>query len=182
MISFEIQPPKNLDKIIRVLSLIPGGLERAANSAIRRTLKGGRQDAGRKIAQRYTSPASLITKTILTKINGLTGEMTSKGSRNPIERFKINPKSRPRKMPPGGVYAQIVRGQGGNIRRAFLQKNGGVYERVGTSRFPLRRFYSPAAPQMLSVPPVSSFIVQKMEQRLGKNLEHEMNAVLGGFL
>ena len=182
MIQFRIKPPKNLDRIIKILGLIPGALEKAGANAVRRTLKGGRQDAARKIAQRYTSSVSLVTKTIQTRASSLHGEMGSSGSRNPMEKFKINPKKRPRVMPPNGVFAQIVRGQGGNIRRAFLQKNGGVYERVGRERFPLRRFYSPSAPGMLAVPPVSSYIVQKMEERLGVNLEHAMQAVVGGFL
>lgn len=182
MITFEVRPPRNLDKIIRALSLIPGGVERAGKSAVQRTLKGGRKDAGTKIKQRYTIPAGAVLSTIKTRLNGLHGEMGSNGSRNPMERFKINPKKRPRIMPPGGVHALIVRGQGGNIRRAFLQKNGGVYERVGRARYPLRRFYSPSAPGMLAVPPVSSFIVNKMEERLEKNLIHGMQAVLGGFV
>lgn len=182
MMTLEILPPPNLAAIAAKLAKIPGAMERAGRSAVRRTMKGGRQDAARKIAQRYTIRTGLVISTIRTRLSGMVGEMKSSGSRHPMEKFQIRPKRRPRIMPAGGVHALIVRGQGGMLPHAFLQRNGGVYERVSASRFPLRRLYSPSSPGMLAVPPVSSYIVTKMEERLGINLEHEARAVLGGFL
>lgn len=182
MIHFEIKPPRNIEPILRILRTIPGGVEKAGADAVRRTIRGGRKDAAQKIKERYTIPYGVVMKTLKTRSSGLHGEMGSSGSRNPMEKFKITPKKRPRAMPPGGVFAQIVRGQGGNIRRAFLQKNGSVYERVGRERFPLRRFYSPSAPGMISSPKVSSYIVDKMQERLTKSLNHAMQAILSGYL
>lgn len=171
-----------LDEAIKVLSKSPSGLDRAIRSAVRRTLRGAKKDAGTKVKQRYTINAGEVIRTIRLSQSGFSGSMTSSGSRNPLRKFNIRPRSRPRKMPPGGVFAQVVRGQGGSIFHAFLQRSGSVVERVGRSRFPLRTLKTVAAPQMLSNQHVGPFIEARMFERLGINLEHEIGAVLGGFL
>lgn len=170
-----------LDAAIQKLSNVDEGkLRRALRSAVMRTLRGAKKDAGTKVKQRYTIAASKITRTIKLKASGLSGSMTSSGPRNKLSEFILRPKSRPRKMPPGGVYVQNVRGQGGQIRRAFIQKNGQPYERTGASRFPIKRLTGPSAPGMLGNPHVAPFIVRKMEERIGVNIEHEV-AALGFF-
>ena len=181
MITIHIEPPPNLDSVASRLAHIPGGLERAARQAVTRTLRGGRQDAARKIGQRYTIKVGEVTKTIRLKNSGLSGEMTSRGSRNPLKKFRIKPRSRPKRMPPGGVFAQNVKGQGGFIRHGFLQRSGNVYERVGRPRFPIRHLKGPSAPGMLGNPHVGPYIEQKMFERMQINLDHAMNAILGGF-
>lgn len=170
-----------LDEAVAALSKSPTGLDRAVRSAVRRTLRGAKKDAGSKVKQRYTINAGEVIRTIRLSQSGFSGSMTSSGPRNQLKKFNIRPRSRPRKMPPGGVFAQNVRGQGGMIHRAFLQRSGGVYERVGQPRFPIRQLKGPSAPGMLSSPPVSSFIVANMERRLGINLEHELSAAMGGL-
>ena len=170
---------RGLDEAISRLSRSPNGLDRAIRSAVRRTLRGAKKDAGTKVKQRYTINAGEVIRTIKLRQSGYSGAMTSSGARNPLKKFNIRPRSRPRKMPPGGVFAQNVRGQGGMIRRAFLQRSGNVYERVGRPRFPIRHLKGPSAPGMLSSPPVSSFIVAHMAQRLAINLDHELAFFLG---
>ena len=171
-----------LDEAVAALSKSPNGLVKAVKSAVRRTLRGAKKDAGTKIKQRYTINAGEVTKTIKLHQSGFSGSMTSSGSRNPLKKFNIRPRSRPRRMPPGGVFAQNVRGQGGQIYHAFLQRSGGVFERIGRSRFPIHQLKGPSAPGMLSNPVVGPWIEAKMAQRLGINLEHELAAVLGDFL
>lgn len=157
-------------------------LRRALRIAVNRTLKGAQKDAGTKIKERYTINAGHVTSTIRLKSSGLSGAMTSTGGRNKLSRFLLRPKSRPRRMPSGGVFVQNVKGQGGYLRRGFLQRNGEPYERVGTARFPIRRFTGPSAPGMLSSPPVSSYIVAHMRERLEINVMHSLNAIAGGFI
>lgn len=168
-----------LNEAIERLSRSPSGLDRAIRSAVRRTLRGGKKDAGTKVKQRYTIKAGEVIRTIRLKQSGFSGSMTSSGSRNPLKKFMIRPRSRPRKMPAGGVFAMNVIGQGGQIRRAFLMRSGNVFERVGRSRYPIKPITGPAAPGMLSSPPVSSFIVAHMSQRLAINLDHELAFFLG---
>lgn len=78
-------------------------------------------------------------------------------------------------MPPGGVFANVVRGQGGMIRHAFLQRSGGVYERVGRPRFPIRQLKTVSLPGMASK--VGEKVIARMGERLGIELEH----ALGGM-
>ena len=170
---------RGLEAAIAKLSQSPTGLDRAIKSAVRRTLRGAKKDAGTKVKQRYTINAGEVIKTIRLQQSGYSGAMTSSGSRNQLRKFNIRPKSRPRKMPPGGVFAQNVRGQGGMIRRAFLQRSGGVFERVGTSRFPIKQLKGPSAPGMLSNPIVGPWIEAKMAERRGINLDHELAFFLG---
>lgn len=180
---FTITSP-NLDAAIKRLETFNDDrrLRRAVRSAIERTLRGAKKDAGSKVKSRYTINAGHVIETIRLKNSGLSGEMTSKGGRNKLSLFKLRPSARPRRMPAGGVFVQNVKGQGGYLRRGFLQRNGEPYERVSTSRYPLRRFSGPSAPGMLSSPPVSSFIVANMRERLEINLAHELSAVAGGFI
>lgn len=173
--------PVNLENIVRQMSLMPQNVERAARSAVRRTLRGGRQDISRKIGQRYTIKVSAVTKTLRITSSGLSGEITSRGGRNPLEKFKTRPKRRPKRPPAGGVFAQVVKGQGGNLPHAFLQRSGGVYERVGKKRFPIRRIKGPSAPGMLGNAVVAPDIQAKLAERLGINFAHEANAFLAGY-
>lgn len=168
-----------LNEAIERLSRSPSGLDRAIRSAVRRTLRGGKKDAGTKVKQRYTIKAGEVIRTIKLRQSGFSGSMTSSGSRNPLKKFMIRPRSRPRKMPPGGVFAMNVIGQGGQIRRAFLMRSGNVFERVGRSRYPIKHITGPAAPQMLGNPVVGPWIEAKMYQRLGINLDHELAYFLG---
>ena len=179
MITIRIEPPANLQALINRVSMIPSGLERAATRAVRRTLRGGKQDASRKIAQRYTIRAGVVVKTIRLTQSGFSGEMSSRGGINPLRLFRLKPKSRPRKMPAGGVFVQNVKGQGGYIRKGFLTRGGNVVSRIGASRYPLRGHGGPSSPGMLSK--VGDEVSDKMFQRLTINLDHELSAVLGGF-
>ena len=142
-----------------------------------RTLKGAKKDAGTKVKQRYTIAAGKVTSSIKLKCSGLSGSMTSSGGRNKLPSFILRPKSRPKRPPAGGVYAQVVRGQGGQIPHAFIQKNGQPYERTTPRRFPIKRLTTVSNPGMLSNPHVAPFIVRKMEQRIGINVEHEVAAI-----
>lgn len=168
-----------LDEAISRLSRSPTGLDRAIRSAVRRTLRGAKKFAGSKASARYLIGAGEVLRSIKLKQSGYNGAMTSSGARNPLKKFNIRPRSRPRKMPPGGVFAQVVRGQGGQIRRAFLQRSGSVVERVGAPRFPIRQLKTVAVPQMLSNPHVGPQIEANMAQRLGINLDHELAYFLG---
>lgn len=78
-------------------------------------------------------------------------------------------------MPPGGVFANVVRGQGGMIRRGFLQRSGGVYERVGTSRFPIKQL------KTVSLPGMASRVGEHVESRMAERLGIEITAAIGGL-
>lgn len=150
------------------------GLRQRLTSAVRRTLQDARQFGRGKVDERYTARGAGKMGSQSLKASGLSGSLTIGGRRNQLKKFIINPRSRPRRMPQGGVFASVVRGQGGSIRRAFLQRNGGVYERTGTSRYPIRQLKTISAGGMWKA--VSEPVVSRMSARLGM----ELDAALGG--
>ena len=165
------------DAVQKLSNFNDGKLRRALRSAVMRTLKGAKRDAGQKVKQRYTIASGKVTSSIKLKCSGLSGSMTSSGGRNPLPNFILRPKSRPKRPPAGGVYAQVVRGQGGQIQHAFIQRNGQPYERTTPRRFPIKRLTTVSNPGMLSNPHVAPFIVRKMEERIGVNVSHEVAAI-----
>lgn len=150
------------------------GLRQRLTGAVRRTLQDARSFGRGKVTQRYAARNAGNIGSQSLKAAGLNGILTIGGRRNQLKKFIINPRSRPKKMPAGGVYAQVVRGQGGQIRRAFLQRSGGVFERTGASRYPIRQLKTIAAPGMWKA--VSEPVVARMSRRLGL----ELDAALGG--
>lgn len=170
---------RGLDEAIERLNRSPAGLERGVRSAIRRTLRGAKSTASQLVHARYVKNAGAFVKTLRLKQSGFSGSMTSTGSRTPLKKFIVRPSSRPRKMPPGGVHATVVRGQGGQILHAFLQRSGSVVERVGRSRFPIRQLKSVSPPGAFGNPRVGPKIEANIYERLGVNLNHELAYFLG---
>lgn len=169
--------PINLEPVIAALARVPGGIERAARNSIRRTLKGGRKDAGTLTRRRYTLPAGIVTGSLSIKVSGMSGEMRSRGERNPLEKAQTNPKGRIKRR---GRYirAEVVRGQGGILPKAFRINGAAIFERVGGSRYPIQRLKTVAAPQMVGHPSISEPIADKMAQRFSINFLHEAAHIL----
>lgn len=170
---------RGLDEAISRLNRGTSGLERGIRSAVRRTLRGAKKTASQLVHARYVKNAGAFVSTLRLKQSGFSGSMTSAGARTPLKKFLVKPSSRPRKMPPGGVHATVVRGQGGQILHAFLQRSGGVFERVGRSRFPIRQLKSVSPPGAFGNPHVGPKIEANMAQRLQVNLDHELAYFLG---
>ena len=103
--------------------------------------------------------------------------MRSRGERNPLEKAQTNPKGRIKRR---GRYirAEVVRGQGGILPKAFRINGAAIFERVGGSRYPIQRLKTVAAPQMVGHPSISEPIADKMAQRFSINFLHEAAHIL----
>lgn len=174
-----------LNRAVVMLANIPGAAEKAEKTAIKKTVKGIRRFAAQKVREEYTIQGKYVTRTLSTSFNGASGELRSKGGVNDLRYFKTNPKNRTKRKPRNGIFAQVRRSGGGRLPHAFIAGMGsghvGVFERVGRSRFPIKKMTGPATPSMLANPNVSEKIVEKMEERLNVNVDHEINAFLNGF-
>lgn len=167
-----------LDAAIRSLEKIqPGQLQRALRQAVMKTLRQAKRAAGEKISSRYTISATKVTKTIKLKSRGLNGSMTSTGGRHSLKEFQIHPRNRPKKMPPGGVFAMNVRGQGGYLRHAFIWTTH-VFERMGCTRLKIRKLTGPSAPGMLSNPHVAPFIVRFLKKSAEATISDALAVVI----
>lgn len=143
-------------------------------TAVRNTLRDGKSELKNRITQRYTAKSPLSLGSVKTTASALNGSIKIGGGRNQLKRFIINPRSRPRRMPPGGVFANVVKGQGGMIKRAFLQR-GGVYERVGASRYPIKQI------KTVSLPSMASRVGERVEAKMAQRLGIELDTALGGL-
>lgn len=181
-----LQVSLNMSDVERMLAGVSqGAAERAIRSAISRTLKGARQEASRKAAERYTAKASSISKTLKVRVTGTVGELTSKSYRMSLTSFKHKPQKRPSKATKGNpyFYSEVIRGQRKLHEHAFLSSVSGshAFERLGKPRYPIKMLYGPSAAEMLGKPPTSTYIMAKMEERAQVNVLHEVSALLGGF-
>ena len=190
MIEIDAGTLKEAEELLKGL---PGAAEKAAKTAIRKTVRGAKQDAARKVKERYTIKPAYITRTIRFdfQAGGLAAAFRSKGRVNDLAYFKHRPQSVPKHRPPKGSYlfSQVIKGEGGTIEHAFLakMKSGhiGVFQRAGhgaqNSSLPIEKLSGPSTPQMLESPTVSAFIQKRMEERLQSNIDHEVNAFLMGY-
>lgn len=150
-------------------------LQTRLRTAVRNTLRAGKQELTTRIQARYTAKNPMSLGKTKTTASALNGSLKVGGGRNQLRKFIIRPTSRPRRMPPGGVFANVVRGQGGMIRRAFLQRSGGVFERVGTSRFPIKQL------KTVSLPGMASRVGEHVEAKMAERLGIEIPMALGGL-
>ena len=180
MINFRIEPV-NLDEVARGLSGIPGAIQKVTKRAIAKTLRFAKKDAKILSKRRYTLPPSIVSKSLTLSNFGMSGELSSWGSRNPLEKAKVNPKKRITKR---GKYirAEVVRGQGDIIKKAFWSPTigSGIYERLTENKFPLKRLKTVSAPQMLSHPSISTPIQNNIRENLSEIILAEAARVLGG--
>ncbi|WP_314905002.1 phage tail protein [Selenomonas artemidis] len=175
----------------RRLERLPGAARRAINTAIRKSISGAKQDAVRKVKERYTLRSVYITRTIKTYRTAFGASIISRGRVNDLAYFKTNPTRPPKRRPPKGkyLYSQVVKGEGGTIAHAFLarMKSGhvGVFQRAGHgaghASLPIEKLAGPSTPSMLGSPTVSAFIQKRMAERVSGNLDHEVNAFLMGY-
>lgn len=185
--------PSVLKNAQDMLKGIPGAAQKAAKTAIRKTVRGAKQDAVRKVKERYTIQPGSISCTIDTAMSGggLSGELRSKGRVNSLAAFKHNPRSVPKNRWPTGkyLYAQVIKGEGGTIAHAFLARmesgHVGIFQRgdhgeTNTST-PISELNGPSVPQMLESETICEFLQKRMGERLQSNMDHEVNAFLMGY-
>ena len=147
-----------------VLEKFPELANRAIRQAMRSTVRTAKQEAIDLATRRYTANGSIIRSAIKTSSGGNRGELKASGARNPLEKFIVTPKGA--RLGRGRyLHAEVVRGQGGNLSKAFWH-GGGVSERVGSERFPIRRLKSVSAPGMLAVEQVREPLMQVMNREV----------------
>lgn len=127
--------PRGQDEAARLLDSRP--VRSKITQAIRKTLTAGKREGRTLTTRRYTTDINRLGQ-IQSKARGLFGQIRISGSRNLIKRFKLDPATRPPHNPPGGLRVTIVRGQGGSLPHAFVNRAGIVFERTGKTRTPIR--------------------------------------------
>ena len=121
-------------------------LRPALNDVIRKVLTKAKPQVRSLVKTRYTYKGAVSPKV---RITGSSGTLTVSGRRNRIQRFQYKRPSKKRQM-----YAEVVRGQGGTIPRAWLWRGRGTYyRRLTEARRPIKSIYGPSVGEMAGKEP-----------------------------
>ena len=182
-----------LDKALRALAKVQGGLGKALERTLNRTGPGMRTDAVREIRAHYNLPVKRIRQDLsVTKASAKTGRLEvrvrAKGKKLPLIAFKTRPASPTTKPPKAGVLVSVRKDQAGKrLKRGFVARMGsghvGVFERKvaggkRAGRLPVAELMGPSMSGMLRNEDVQTNAHGKAQDRADKRLPHEVKHVL----
>ena len=175
MITVEL---RNIEQVSAAISHIPGTVEKAVKSSIKKTLTQSQKEAIRLVKNRYTSPINLFKTSLKKKVSGTQGRLDSQGSAIPLHKFQHSPNYRINRRGKF-IKATVVKGQGGILEKAFKSNSLPVlFEREGQPRLPIKKMFSVSAPQMLNAEPVREKVQDLTERFLAENFVAEVNKFL----
>ena len=175
-----------LDRVNAILASIGNGS--GAFKAIGAALKRA-GDSAKTMAGRYAAETYNISKGAFMSHCSITSQMTGGGggvagvslrfAGKVISLIEFGGTSG---GPQGGVSASPKR-SGGEIRRAFINAiygSQGVWERVGTARFPVEKKYGPSTGHMMQDDGVSEKLTDHIQNVFDQRIEHEITRILSG--
>ncbi len=180
MIRIEEVGQKKLDRVNLILSRIPGGAQKALNAALKRAADSGKTQAAKYASAIYNiSQGSFksLTNISASGAGGAQVTITYAGSIIPLTQFH------PSGGQQGGVSVSVKRGGGGPLPHAWLG-NGygyGVWERVGSKRFPIEQKYALSTAQMMQNEEVSDPLADQIQKVFDSRIEHEITRILNGW-
>jgi hypothetical protein len=187
---------QQLQLIRNTLSHLPGAMDKAIARAINRAAEGARTDAIKEVCEEYTIKPADVRKTIhIARANPkkLEARVISTGRPTPLVKFNVKPKS----PPPKGtkikdrpvVIVGVRFGNQDEFPYSFVaeMQNGhkGVFTRNKDDpeydgRLPIRQEFSLSPPQMINNLKVLEYIEKRAQERLDKELTHQISYLLGG--
>lgn len=171
-----------IDVATAILGDFPKQVPKVVSRAINRANTAAKTAAARKIVSGYNIKSREVSATIRLKSSSpsmLRATMESQGGVIPLTKFKAANGA-------VGAFVQVKKGSGGYIPHAFLTafKSGhsGVFWRTSHKRLPIKELYGPSVPGMLGTDNVSAFIEERTTQVFNERLDHEVDAVLRGYV
>ena len=176
----------NLDRVGKLLAGIPGGVWKAANSALKRAGVTAKTLAGEFAALEYTINKGSFMRNVnvKTRITSAGGSIVSMdimfaGKVLPLLEFNT-------KYSQNGMLSTQVKRNGGakTLQHAFAERVFGpvaVFERVGSPRFPVEQKFGPSTAHMMQ----NEQVVEKMDGAVRgtyeKRIEHEILRLMNGW-
>ena len=171
MISISIDPV-NFELVVNALAPFPNKLRKVTRSAIQKSVTAGKREIKTKAKARYTLPSSIVSSSLKSRVSASYGEIKSTGKRNRLELAKT-------KMTTGGLYALVVRSQGGLIPRSFINPRTGLFsQRLGKPRYPIRTLTTVSAPNMAGHNTVANPAVNKITEILNREIMAKAASIL----
>lgn len=177
-----------LERAKNMLAGIDKGFRNALGAAIRRTGASTRAFIAKEIRQEYYVKASDLKKHTSIHVKPDVGngfarvEIRFTGTHIPLLEFDTHIDRS------GKVSTRVKRNSSrSTLEDAFLQTmpttgHRGIFERVTEDRTPIREFFGPSIPQMLSYnTDLQDKIAEHAQETFEKRLDHEVSAVLNGW-
>lgn len=176
----------SLDRVNKILAGVPGGIWKASYSALKRAGDTAKTRAGQFAAAEYTINKgdfmrNVNQKSHITSQAGSLVSMSISYAGNVLPLLTFNTKFSRN----GLLQTQVKRGGASTVlEHAFAARVFGpigVYERLGSERFPVEQKYGPSTTHMMQ----NETVVEKMDKTVRdtfeQRLEHEITRVLNGW-
>jgi len=176
----------NLVRVNKLLAGIPSGAWKATFSALKRAGDTAKTRAGQFAAAEYTISKGTFMQNVSMKsrISGDAGgvaQMSISFAGHVLPLLTFNTKY----GKDGRVQTQVKRNGGGaTLQHAFVASVFGqtaVFERLGTSRFPVEQKYGPSTGHMMQNESVVEQMDETIAETFDKRIEHEISRVLNGW-
>lgn len=183
---FEIEDYQ-LEKAARLLAGIPGGVQKAVGSALKRSAQHGLTIGMKIVAEEYAIGQNVL-KNYTHNINSVVRDGAGsydvtfgyRGSGIPLIRFDTSVSR------DGRVSARVLRSSAreafDHAFRATLGGHTGIYERLGPKRFPVEEKFGPSGVQAFYA---RESTTDKMDEAINemynKRIDHEITRVLNGW-
>ena len=176
----------SLSRAEKLLAGISGGFSKALSAALKRTATSTESFAARAVRSEYVVKASDFKEFTTSKRHitispgACEASIEFKGYHIPLVRFSTT-------VVKGGKISTKVKRESARqvLDNAFAARLGndfGIYERIGTKRFPIRQLWGPATTQMMySNEHVTDSIDEHAREVFENRMEHEINRILAGF-
>ena len=183
MIRVEQVGGTSLDRLNKILASVPGGAIKAGYAAAKRAGQTAKTKAGQFAAAEYTISKGTFMANVNTKMDvqggsgGVAGiSIMFAGSVLPLKTFQT-------RAGPGGVTAKVKRSGGGTLQHAFVINafGGGIFERLGPSRFPVEQKYGPSTGHMMQEEHVVEQMDKTLRETFEQRMEHEMLRIMNGW-
>ena len=154
---------------------------KAISRAMNRAILAARTAGTKAVRQEYVISAKDVKADMTMKkasYTNLHASLTARGPMIDLMQFKVKIQSK-------GVFAQVKKGGGGIIPKAFFASTGksaGVFHRTTTSRLPIQREFGPSIAQMFGNESVISQMEKRSSEVLEERLAHELDVILGGIV
>ena len=155
---------EQIERVNLILSGVPGGIEKALSSTIRRANNTVRSETLKGITTVYAITRQNVRAETTIKVRtqssdgGIVGTVLFAGHKIPLYRFNVSP--------------TIARMQSGHT---------GMFERDGSKRLPISEFMGPSTAQMAGNSIVLADVEEKAQEVINKRVEHEITRILNGY-
>lgn len=177
---------EKLDRVNKLLAGFPAGAIKASASALKRAGSTAKTKAGQFAAVEYTIRKGDFMRNVTTKtqVGSNAGSVVSlkisyAGNVLPLLTFNTQYSK------DGMIQTQVKRNGGAaTLEHAFAERVFGpiaVFERVGSSRFPVEQKFGPSTAHMMQNEAVIEKVDQTIQATFDSRIEHEILRIMNGW-